>query len=657
MSWMQRLYKTYQQASAMDLPDAEKPVPAEHTIQNAHINIVIDKDGKFRRASVLEKTQIILPATETSQNRTGNDTPHALADTIQYVAKDYNDFGGEKKSFFKTYSNQLKKWCDSEFTHPKVRAILTYITKGRVVADLVEHGVLFIDSNKQFIRSWNNKDIETPKIYSVLPKTKGAIDPRTALICWTVEIDNDILTSADTWKDPTLFQSWIDYMGSTQVEKGFCFVSGDQQTIARLHPAKLRHSGDKAKLISSNDTDGLTFNGRFLDAVQAASVGSEISQNAHGALRWLISRQGYKNEDQITVAWAVSGKPVPNPAKDSWDYLNDENDDLPSAAIQSTVDLSTDIGQRAALKLKILLKGYRQNLDNTDQLSIICLDSATPGRMAIVYYREFMPDEYYEALNSWHESFAWFQRHLKEIPNEKGKEKKITVWPQIAPSPFSIAQAAYGKTLSPELKKQVLARILPCIVEGENRSFPFDIVQSCMNRACNRNSGDKWEWERNVGVACALYKGFFARHPQKEKRRFFTMALDEKNSSRDYLYGRLLAVAENLESLALYVAGENRATTAERYMQRFAERPFSAWRNIELALIPYKDRLRKNRAGFLNLRNKEISTIMDSFKRDEFVIDDKLSGEFLLGYHCQKMAYQNRESNTSESDNAENEGV
>ena len=132
------------------------------------------------------------------------------------------------------------------------------------------------------------------------------------------------------------------------------------------------------------------------------------------------------------------------------------------------------------------------------------------------------------------------------------------------------------------------------------------------------------------------------------------MALDENNCNRDYLYGRLLAVAENLESLALYVGGEkNRATTAERYMQRFAERPFSTWRNIELALVPYMDRLRKNRAGFLATRSKELSTIVDCFNRDEFVLDEKLSGEFLLGYHSQKMTYLNKNSNPSNEDNTD----
>ena len=123
------------------------------------------------------------------------------------------------------------------------------------------------------------------------------------------------------------------------------------------------------------------------------------------------------------------------------------------------------------------------------------------------------------------------------------------------------------------------------------------------------------------------------------------MGLDDSLTNRDYLYGRLLAVAERIEELALQVAGEKRATTAERYFQQFADRPYSTWLNIEKALRPYMARLRNNRAGFLNLREQELTKITDSFNHSDFTSDRRLSGEFLLGYHSQKMAYRTKEQN------------
>ena len=131
------------------------------------------------------------------------------------------------------------------------------------------------------------------------------------------------------------------------------------------------------------------------------------------------------------------------------------------------------------------------------------------------------------------------------------------------------------------------------------------------------------------------------------------MALQEDYTSRDYLYGRLLATAENLEGYALYVAGETRTTTAQRYMQQFANRPFSTWRNIELALDPYIKRLNNNRPEFLRSREKLLNDIMSKFEIQDFNNDSALSGEFLLGYHSQKMAFElarqaNQDKNTAE---------
>ena len=116
------------------------------------------------------------------------------------------------------------------------------------------------------------------------------------------------------------------------------------------------------------------------------------------------------------------------------------------------------------------------------------------------------------------------------------------------------------------------------------------------------------------------------------------MALETGRTSRDYLYGRLLAIAEHIEGRALFLAGEKRETTAARLMQRFADHPNTAWRNIELALVPYKTRLRNLRPGFLHAMEQEVDDITAAFEGDGFVRNTALTGEFLLGYHCQRQA-------------------
>lgn len=648
MSWMQKLYRTYESILEQGVTDDAEPLtPVGHTIQNAHIVIVIDGQGNFQTARVMPpKTAILLPATESSENRTSGEAPHPLADKIQYVAKDYVDYGGEKKAYFDGYLKQLKAWCESPFAHPKVQAVLHYVAKGRVVADLVEAGIFPLDSNGKVLNKWETEG-DAPPIFSVLPKTKGEIEFGSALVCWQVEIAGDV--HSQTWTDKTIQQSWADYAASEKAEKGFCLVQGEEAVISTMHPAKLRHTGDKAKLISSNDTAGYTFRGRFATAEEAASVSADVSAKAHSELRWLISRQGIRNGDQVTVAWAISGKPVPSPMKDisseiDWDNLDisavENPDEFSSQASseQPSLDWSVNIGRAAAQILKKKLHGYQAKLKAHEQISLIMLDSATPGRMALTYYQEFLPTDYFANLDAWIDDFSWYQRYSIEVPNGKKTDKR-TQWRFVPPSPYSIAEAVYGKSLSDTLKKQLYARLLPVIAGGTSVPIPEDLVRQSFQAACNPNGCENWEWQRNIGVACALYKGWRARHHDLSQRRTYPMSLDTQNRSRDYLYGRLLAVAENTESYALYLAGEKRATTAERYMQRFAEHPFATWRNIELALKPYQERLRNNGK---DTGAQAIGEIMELFATDDFTCDDKLSGEFLLGYHCQKMEIARR---------------
>jgi len=658
MSWLAKLYETYEAGVHLDLPEDKKLMPISHTLQNAHINIVIDEHGNFKRANVLEKTKIVLPATESSAGRSSGEAPHSLADKIQYVAKDYPAYGGKKKSYFNSYENQLAEWCRSKYAHKKAVAVHRYISKGQVIEDLVSAGVLFLDESKGLLNFWPHKEEKehpVPLIFKVLPAVpkekriqpdRTEVEPGDALVSWTVELAGEL--DSTTWNDSSLHQSWIEYDAQSAQKLGVCCIIGDEKPLSINHPAKLRHTGDKAKLLSANDSAGFTYRGRFTDSLQAAGISFEVSQKAHNALRWLISRQGQKG-DQIFVAWAVSGKPIPSPLEDSRTLMKDLSEPLlieddEEEIQQPMIDHGRDLGESFAQQFNKYLAGYSGQFELNDQIVVMGLDSATPGRMGIVYYRELLGSEFFRRLEEWHTQFAWFQRYSVAVPSKAGKKPaQKTVWPVSAPVPRNIADAAYGDILKSNstLRKNIMERIVPCIVDG--RPFPHDILHLAVKRASNRNSCEHWEWERNLGITCALFRGFYRRHSNPAKRRNYSMNLDESCNSRDYLYGRLLAIAERIEEVALRVGGENRSTNAARLMQRFADRPFSTWRTIRLSLQPYMQRLQGSRGGFLTNRKKELDAVTSSFENEEFTLDKPLTGEFLLGYHCQRMCYRNTE--------------
>lgn len=637
MSWIQKLYETYNNSEELigaGSDDNSVPLlPICHTTQKAQIEIILDHDGDFQSARVIPKidARTIIPSSERAAGRT-HINAYALSDKLQYVAKDYSSYGGKKKSGFEKnlaeknkdetyYYEQLSEWCSSQDEkHPKAIAVLKYVQKGTLIKDLIDRNIL-IANNDKLLESWNKENgKEIPEIFKVIG------DQTEAFVRWIVEVPG--INCSKTWEDDSLWKSWISFYTKTKVAKSTCYVTGHEQFMADQHPKKIRNDGDGAKLISSNDTSGFTFRGRFLDADQACGVGFEVTQKAHSALRWLISRQGYKGRDgQAIVAWATSGDIIPQPTDDPLIILG--FDELPSDKSETVAT-----AQELALKLKKKIKGYNKKLGDTTGIVVMGLDSATPGRMSITFYKELTGSDFLHRLDYWHETSSWIHRYGYD------KETKRHFTFVGAPAPVDIAMAAYGLKADDRIIKVTVARLLPCIIDGQ--SMPRDIVESAVKRACKPIVMEEWEWNKTLSIACSLYK--------KYSKEDFTMCLDENKKTRDYLYGRLLAIADRLEGQALYKAKEKRETNAARYMQLFAEHPFKTWRQIELALSPYKARL-----GGAHYFTKLMDEVMCKFVIEDFNSDKALSGEFLLGYHCQRAKLWKDNSNAKDDDSTEQE--
>ena len=650
MSWMQKLFETYeacsQNSAYTDPPqveDGSKEAPAlmpiSHTSQQAHICVTLDAAGNFVRAELMPlKKQIIIPATEGSAGRSGAKVaPHPLIDKVHYCAGDYT--GKKADSFagaFDAYLDLLTAWNESDFSHQIVQSVHTYIVKKHLVKDLIAAKILFSDETGELLTT-PQEDQGIFKYISKDAKTKQ-YDQGDAVVCWKVV--NDSLENR-SWSNRELQEKWISFESHLDKKTSLCMVSGSTSAFAQNHPRNIRRPGDGAKLISSNDSSNFTYRGRFLEPEQACTVGYEVSHKAHNALRWLIARQGYRNGEQAIVAWAVSGARVPNPCEELLDMSDDDilRDDLPSGAADPSnnaqpAEVPVNMGVAFAQRLRKALTGFKAELKDTDGIIIMAMEAASPGRLSITFYREHMLKDYLRNLEKWQEDCAWVLP-VRIAPREgQEKTKPRTMFMPLAPTPETIARVAYGRRIDDKLRKATIERLLPCIVDANQ--LPLDIVQSCVRRACNRIALEKWEWAEVLGVACAVFKGYFARHNQKED---YSMALDETRKSRDYLFGRLLAAAEYIERAALESAEEKRPTNAERMMQRFADHPFATWRQLEVQLQPYIQRLKaSSRVGLLVRAQKAWSDAYDKFIPEEFTSSNKLSGEFLLGYHCQLMA-------------------
>ncbi|MCB2296325.1 type I-C CRISPR-associated protein Cas8c/Csd1 [Clostridium tagluense] len=609
MSWIQKLYDTYENCrSEVGIPGTDEKritlLPIAHSTQNAQIELVISGDGDFRRARVLEKNEVvtIIPVNEDSATRSNGIVPHPLCDKLQYVAGDYIRYVDKKngEKFYNKYIEQLEVWCNSPYCNEKVNVILCYLKKKKLMLDLIEHKILVGDDNGNL-----TKGVKF-----------GTIDQSDAFIRFKVEISGE--DESAVWLDPKVYESYINYYLSLQEEIALCYVKGQKIPCCEKHPAKVRHTGDKSKLISANDTSGFTYRGRFADKNQAVSVGYETTQKAHNALRWLIEKQGYKNGEQVIIAWSTNNQDIPDPLYDTQDSMFGKEE--PAA-------ISTE--KEFAGRLSSAIEGYGCDLDTKAEIVIMGLDAATIGRLSITYYRELDGMDFLNRIEHWHKTCIWKHTYkkVKDGFDEKGKPKLKHITFIGAPSPKDITLAAYGEKVNDKLKKSTVERLLPCIIDGAR--LPYDIVNSTVNRVSNPVAMEKWEWEKALTIACALVR---KDRYDKVKKEEWSMALDENQKDRSYIFGRLLAVAQQIEEYALYTAGEKRDTNAERLMHQFKIHPYKTWGIITDKLKPYMARL-----GFRGISLKELMTKVNSMiPYEEFISQKKLDDSYILGYYCQR---------------------
>lgn len=113
--------------------DASRPLlPVCHIIIQVHIEVVIDGDGQFQNARLVDKDDnTIIPAAENSAGRAGSrPVGHPLCDKLQYLAGDFVSHGGKVTSGFaknqaepnNEFIESLANWCDSPYGHSKARS-------------------------------------------------------------------------------------------------------------------------------------------------------------------------------------------------------------------------------------------------------------------------------------------------------------------------------------------------------------------------------------------------------------------------------------------------------------------------------------------------------------------------------------------------------
>ncbi|NLU25853.1 MAG: type I-C CRISPR-associated protein Cas8c/Csd1 [Hungateiclostridium thermocellum] len=622
MSWLVMLNDTYNNTFGRG---ANGPLPIAHTTQNADIEVIVDINGDYVSSRVIEgDKETRIPCSESSASRSGkNPVSHPLHDKLQYVAGDYSLFGGSKGSeFHKQYMISLGEWCNSNYSNKKVCAVYNYLKKGCLIQDLVNEGILICDENNKLIEKWTGSKDDKPQIFKTLA---GAQNQSDAFVRFGVMGFDNII---NLWDDPKVCQDYIDFYLSKQKEKQLCYVTGEIVPCSNNHPKRIRHAADQAKLISANDESGYTYRGRFKTSEEAVQISYEISQKAHNALKWLITKQGKNFGDKVFLLWGTKDQKMPIITGDTFDeaILYEDEDDIYEEPVYTKEEI--------ARRFNMAISGYKASIDSHTDLALIGLDSATPGRLSITFYREFhgtQGNELFDNIKAWHEECSWIHTYKKH------DNKQIEFIG--APALEEIAKSAYGTEQNKVIKADsklvgaTVERLLPCIVDKAR--IPNDIVHALVRKAiCPQNYKESYNWHKVVSITCSIYK----RHRLERSNYKEVWDVNVDNDSVDIVYncGRLLAVADEIERYALWLQDEKRETNAIRFFTKFAVEPCKTWRIINDKLIPYIRRLGDKASLYYKIK-EEISS---KIPPDKFAELKNLDGRMVLGFDAQKNEFK-----------------
>lgn len=614
MSWISRLCDVYDHVSGTPaVPSDGGPAPAGFTKMQIDYNIIISPAGEFVTAQTLaESDEHVVPCTPQAEARASSKiAPYPLAEQLKYmIVKDESD-----NRRYEAYLSLLTAWSQTPDAPECLKVLVAYLRKCTLYSDMMNAGVL---------------------------KSKNK---EKAIACFSVQYPDE---ENRLWMRQDVFDSWLKrwYALNAECPVGLCYATGEWLPLMESHP---RVEGN-AKLISAKDDDfRFRYRGRFTEKGSATQVSIIASSKAHNALKWLLERQGFRRFGMYFVGWNID-EPVMD--VDEEELPPDEGDgDMPDEAKRLSRAPDTLEAYVNALFRSISSRtgDYKRASDPDDQtddmkrrvswIVLMGMQAATDGRMSITYYQEMPGNQFVERVEKWHQDCSWFTI-------DKGRGVDTVTWREICEAVMGVSavRTALGdpraeKSATKQMRGMQL-RLLHCVVNGA--ALPEDMVAAAYHRAIQPSSftdadgkWQKWDWLRCVSTACALIR---KRRLDTKASPELTHALNPGFDNRDYLYGRLLAVALRIETEARMLPEEK--TNSLRLLANFVQRPAQTWQKIFLKLIPALERLERRAGESYEANSPDARHYLALLGEIESLFREResarpLSELFLLGFSAQ----------------------
>ena len=408
---------------------------------------------------------------------------------------------------------------------------------------------------------------------------------------------------------PQARQVWLEhYRQSEAGEEGQCLVSGEQGTLARLHPpikGVLGAQSSGARLVSFN-LDAFTSYGKEQNF--NAPVGIQAAFAYTTVLNRLLA-QGSRQRIQIGDATVVF-----------WSEGQSEAEVLLGMAISGGEAEDNELNMR----LREFLKAAKQGVPFPG------LDPESP-----FYILGLSPNASRLAVRFWHPStVGQMQQRLGEHLNDLEMVRLSDKQPEHLPLWMLLKEtAAQGK--NENVPPQLAGELTRAMLTG--RPYPRTLLSALTTRI---------RADKNLGyLRAALIKAYLGRlwrhsetHRNQPQSMEVTVSLDPDNTNTAYRMGRLFAVLENLQRKA--IPGLN-TTIRDKYLSSASSTPRVSFPYLISNAQKHYNTLRKKegKGGLADFFDTSIGKILDGLEASSgfpTTLSLEEQGQFFLGYYHQK---------------------
>ena len=445
----------------------------------------------------------------------------------------------------------------------------------------------------RFLRGWKVEE------YDGLPHAQEMLDTN---IVFSLEDEMQFLHEQSSVK-----QIWLGHLAAEQGASGLCLVTGEQTSIARLHPSVKGVAGAQGSgaSIVSFDKDAFKSFGKERGANAPVSERAAFAYTT--SLNTLLergSRQRIRIGDATTLFWAeaAGNEAKASAAEDFLSVLLDPPTDEQEAA--KVRDKLSAVAQGRPLA------EVEPELDGEDTRFFMLGLAPNAARLSIRFWYEDSIGTITRRIGE-----HWRDLHLEPTP-----------W-RTPPAARRLLYETAAQRKAENIPPTLTGALMRAILSGGR--YPRSLLAAVITRIRT----DK----EITGLRAAICKASLARdHRLGFEEEDVPVSLNPDETNPAYRLGRLFAVYENVQREAL---GKNLNTTIkDRFFASASATPASVFPLLVRNASHHIASLRKgDKGGLAHWFEKEIDSIFSgvasTFPRSLRLEDQ---GRFAIGYHHQR---------------------